>query len=226
MFNGTNAFAVENPTEPKDGEETNYYSIHYNGEEQELILEENNIKLILTSWSDETKSEVNAQLQVGDQTSPSSSRNELILEVTEHPIELKIMEDKSIYYTLHPSDLFHVEEINLPDSNIPTTDEVENEGESEDEDGNSTNGITDTDKNVAEEEAESIEEEKSETAPEENENSTDTESPAMDITSASEPIPYKTKIPLLAIPLTFKELVGKILFPTGKSRDLLVKLSV
>ncbi|GIN58789.1 hypothetical protein J8TS2_31080 [Lederbergia ruris] len=198
MFKGTIAFAVENPAEQKDGEETNYYSIHYDGKEQELILEENNIKLILTSWTDESKSAVNGKLEISDHTY-SRITEEIILEVTDQPTELKVTKDRSIYYTLHPSDSFNVEEIKLPESDNPTTDETEignEDGTSADETNVEDEQVTET----IEEDTESVEEQKSETSPEENEdlNSTDTVSPTKDITIDSEPYSIQNEDPIIS----------------------------
>ncbi|MBP1915464.1 uncharacterized protein YjdB [Lederbergia galactosidilyticus] len=198
-FNGTIAFAEENPTEQRDGEETSYFSIHYDGEEQEVILEDDT-KLILTSWIDESKSAVRATLRSSEQTSTSNSTNELILEVTEHPIELKLPEDKSIYYTLHPSDLFIVEELNLSDSNIPT-DIIENEVEVEDEVDNSEDETTTTDKRINKEEetdAESVDEQKPKIASDENENSTNTVAPTKDMTITSEAYSIQSEDPIIS----------------------------
>lgn len=202
-FKGTIAFAVENPIESKDGEKPNYYSIHYDGKEQELVLEEDNIKLFLTSWTDESKSAVNAKLEISDHTYSSDFTEEIILKVTDQPTELKVMEDRSIRYTLQPSNSFHVEEIKLPESDNPIPNETDTEIENEKEDATSTDEINSEEEQVTEtieEDTESEEKQKPEITPEENEdlNSVDKISPTKDTTIASEPYSIQNEDPIIS----------------------------
>src|SRR3954469_25778329 len=76
---GSIAFALESlNTENVDGN-SSYYFIHYNGDEQEIVINEN-ITLTLAGWTDESKSSVNGKIE---NHTYSSSQKDITMDVTE-----------------------------------------------------------------------------------------------------------------------------------------------
>jgi len=121
---GTFAFALESLDSEDVGEDISYYFIQYDGVEQEIDINENT-KLILTGWTDESKSSVNGKMEIYNGTSDSTE--EFTLDVTDELSELVITEDETIVYRLVESDLFNVEEVSPIELNTETTIIAENE---------------------------------------------------------------------------------------------------
>lgn len=98
-------YALESSKTVNFSEGSSYYLIHYNGEEQEVIINEE-VTLILTGWTDETKSSVNGTIY--------HSTNQAIdtaLTVSEGLDELNITDAESTFYRFTVSDTFSAEKV-------------------------------------------------------------------------------------------------------------------
>ena len=62
LSKGSIAYAIESSNTENVDENSSYYFIYYNGEEQEIVINEN-ITLTLTGWTDESKSSVNGKIE-------------------------------------------------------------------------------------------------------------------------------------------------------------------
>jgi N-acetylmuramoyl-L-alanine amidase len=89
-------------------EGSSYYFIHYNGEEQEIVLSEN-VTLILTGWADESKSTINAKVDIRNES--SNQTNEITMNVTDELSVISVSELENIYYRIDSSDSFKVEQL-------------------------------------------------------------------------------------------------------------------
>lgn len=101
-------YASDSANTGKSNGDFSYYFIHYNGEEQEIVLNEN-VTLILTGWTDESKSSVNGIMEI--HTDSSNQTNEFMIAVTNELYEITVPEKESIHYRLAVSDSFKVEEV-------------------------------------------------------------------------------------------------------------------
>ncbi|MRH41202.1 hypothetical protein GH741_00760 [Aquibacillus halophilus] len=102
-----------------------YYLIHYNGEEQQIVINEK-VTLILTDWTDETKISVNANLF---DTNLSDQMNNITLNVSDNVNELIHNEEESTYYRLVVSETYKVEKIKSTEA--INQEESSNDGDSE-----------------------------------------------------------------------------------------------
>src|SRR3954454_6790769 len=121
---GSIAFALESSnTENVDGS-SSYFFIHYNGEEQKIVINEN-ITLTLTGWKDELKSSVNGKIE--NHTYPLSQTKDITMDVTDELNELAVTETESIHFRLAVSDSFKVEEVKPLELNDQMTVVAENQ---------------------------------------------------------------------------------------------------
>ncbi|GIN58790.1 hypothetical protein J8TS2_31090 [Lederbergia ruris] len=121
---GTFAYASDSLDTEDLGEDFSYYFIQYDGAEQEIDINEN-IKLILNGWTDESKSLASGKIEIYNET--SNSTEEITLDVTDERSELVITEEERIVYRLAQSDSFKVEKVNPLELNAETTIITENE---------------------------------------------------------------------------------------------------
>ncbi|MFZ3590424.1 N-acetylmuramoyl-L-alanine amidase [Bacillus sp. DJP31] len=105
-------------------EDSSYYIIHYNGEKHEIVVNEN-VKLTLASWTDESKSSVNGQYEID--TDSSIQTKDITLTVTDELTQLVEMESENFRYKLVVSNSFKVEEIKSLDNNELMTGVAEND---------------------------------------------------------------------------------------------------
>lgn len=99
-LDGTNTGTFE------DG--SSYYFIHYNGEEQEIVFNEN-LTLTLNGWTDESKSSVNAKIDI--HTDSSNQTEDVTIRINDELNEIAVKDNESIHYKLAVSDTFKVEEV-------------------------------------------------------------------------------------------------------------------
>ncbi|MFD1848654.1 N-acetylmuramoyl-L-alanine amidase [Oceanobacillus bengalensis] len=124
-FTGNIAYATEYYSQGNLDEGSNYYFIHYDGEEQKVTIEKN-IILFLTGWTDETNSAVNGKIEIQDDS--SNLTKDIILKVTNERSEMVVIsEDETIHYRLAESDSFKFEEIQPLELNNQITVVAENE---------------------------------------------------------------------------------------------------
>jgi len=98
-------YALESSKTVNFSEGSSYYLIHYNGEEQEVIINEE-VSLILTGWTDETKSSVNGTISYS-----TNQAIDTVITVSEELNELEITDEESIFYRLSESDAFSAEKV-------------------------------------------------------------------------------------------------------------------
>lgn len=84
--------------------DSSYYLIQYNGEEQNIQINENTV-LTLNNWTDDSHSSVIGEINID----ADSSIQEITMETSDELKELAITETESIHYRLVFSDLFQVE---------------------------------------------------------------------------------------------------------------------
>ncbi|WP_318507238.1 N-acetylmuramoyl-L-alanine amidase [Bacillus sp. T3] len=101
------AYALESAS-TRNLEGFSYYLIHYNGEEQ-TIVDNEDVTLIFTGWADESKSTVNGKFEV--HTDSSNKEEKFMIEVTNELIEFTVNEKERIYFRVSMSDSFNVEEV-------------------------------------------------------------------------------------------------------------------
>ncbi|WP_391557513.1 glucosaminidase domain-containing protein [Robertmurraya sp.] len=98
-------YALESSKTVNFSEGSSYYFVHYNGEEQEVIINEE-VTLILTGWTDETKSSVNGTIYHS-----TNQAIDTVLSVSEELDELNITDEESIFYRFTVSDTFSAEKV-------------------------------------------------------------------------------------------------------------------
>ncbi|WP_318507233.1 hypothetical protein [Bacillus sp. T3] len=118
------AYAIEGSQIGSVEEDFNYYFIYYGGGEQEIVINEN-AKLILTGWTDESKSSLNGKLEI--QKDSTIQIENITLEVNNELNELAISETESIKYRLALSDSFKVLEVKPLELNEQVSVVAENE---------------------------------------------------------------------------------------------------
>ncbi len=114
-------YALENSKVDDFVEGSSYYLIHYNGEEQEVSIDEE-VTLLLTGWADEDKSFVNGTI-----SHSTNLAKENIMMVSEGLNELYITDDQSIYYRFIVSDTFSTDKVTPLEFNEHLTVVEENE---------------------------------------------------------------------------------------------------
>ena len=102
---------------------SSYYLIHYNGDETEIIVNENS-KVVLSGWSDESKTSVNSKLILTDLSDGST---DLKLDVSNELNEIKIDENEKIKLRIVQSEFFKVEEVTSPELKEQSAVLTENE---------------------------------------------------------------------------------------------------
>ncbi|MEN1967749.1 N-acetylmuramoyl-L-alanine amidase [Lentibacillus sp. N15] len=116
-------YALANSSE--DEGDLSYYFIHYDGEEQEIVINENT-QLLLTGWTDKSKSAINGKI-VNQKDESKTINDDIVLDVTPELDEITLTENESIQYRLDDSDSFKVEEVKPQELNKQATVEAENE---------------------------------------------------------------------------------------------------
>ncbi|WP_284036352.1 N-acetylmuramoyl-L-alanine amidase [Neobacillus sp. 114] len=106
--NRSNANGLDSINSGTSDEVSSYFVIHYNGESQEAVLNEN-VTLTLSGWTDETKSSVNGKINI--HTESINQTEDITIDATNHLKEITVPEKESIYYRLEDSDTFKVEEV-------------------------------------------------------------------------------------------------------------------
>src|SRR3954454_12350816 len=120
---GSIAFALESSNTENVNGDSSYFFIHYNGDEQEIVINEN-ITLTLAGWTDESKSSVNGKIE---NHTYSSSQKDITMDVTEELNELAVTETESIHFRIAVSDSFKVEEVKSLELNDQMTVVAESE---------------------------------------------------------------------------------------------------
>ncbi|WP_343271296.1 glucosaminidase domain-containing protein [Lentibacillus songyuanensis] len=119
------AYALENPSgKDEETDDLSYYFIYYEGGEQEIVINEN-IQLLLTGWTDESKTSVKGKIV--NQKDSSKTINEVVLDVTDELKGITFMENEGFQYRLVASDSFKAEEVKPQELNNQTTVVTENE---------------------------------------------------------------------------------------------------
>ncbi|MBD1221407.1 SH3 domain-containing protein [Virgibacillus halodenitrificans] len=113
------AYALENSSE--GGDYPKYHFIQYNGEEEEIAINEN-LNIVLTGWTDESKTKVYGEVVVEHETS-----KEILLDTTVGIAELDLENGERFTYRLTESGAFNVREVEPTDLNKQTTVVAENE---------------------------------------------------------------------------------------------------
>ncbi|WP_449623048.1 N-acetylmuramoyl-L-alanine amidase [Robertmurraya sp. Marseille-Q9965] len=128
LFSNVNStFAVENTMDENESEFPSYHYIHYSGEVQEILLNED-VKLILKGWSNDTKSSVIASLElVYEDTSMNSDFKEITLEVSDALNEINLKDNQTFYYRIDESDAFRLEEVKVTEFKNEVTVLTKNE---------------------------------------------------------------------------------------------------
>lgn len=93
-------------TEFENGD--SYYFIQFNGDEHEVILNEN-VTLTLAGWTDESKTFVNGQIDI--HTEETNKVEDITFNVTDALSEIVISEDETFRYRIDVSDFYSVKEI-------------------------------------------------------------------------------------------------------------------
>ncbi|MBD1221408.1 N-acetylmuramoyl-L-alanine amidase [Virgibacillus halodenitrificans] len=112
-------YALENSSE--GGDYPKYHFIQYNGEEEEIAINEN-LNIVLTGWTDESKTKVYGEVVVEHETS-----KEILLDTTVGIAELDLENGERFTYRLTESGAFNVREVEPTDLNKQTTVVAENE---------------------------------------------------------------------------------------------------
>lgn len=95
--------AVENVNTGNFKEDSSYYLIQFNGETQEIAVNEN-VTLTLIDWTDESKSTVKGRVDI--ETESTNQTEEITLNVNNELNELALTEEEVIYYRLVVSESF------------------------------------------------------------------------------------------------------------------------
>ncbi|MDR7078846.1 beta-N-acetylglucosaminidase [Neobacillus niacini] len=93
-------------SETNVNEDSGYYFIYYDGGEHSIVVNEN-VKLTLTGWTDESKSSVNGKIEI--QKDSSNQTKDITLYVNEELNVFPISEKESIQIRLAESDSFKYE---------------------------------------------------------------------------------------------------------------------
>ncbi|MFD1848653.1 SH3 domain-containing protein [Oceanobacillus bengalensis] len=121
---GNFAYALDSSSTENNEESISYYFIHYDGTEQEIVINEN-AKLILAGWTDESKSSANGKIEF--QNDMSEPQKDIILDITDELNQIGLTDNESIHYRLAISDSFEVEEVEPVELNNQVTVVAENE---------------------------------------------------------------------------------------------------
>ena len=124
LSKGSITYALDHSSTGNFEKDSSYYFIHYNGDEQEIIINEN-ITLKLVGWTDESKASINGKIE--NHTYSSSQTKDITMDVTDELNELAITETESIHFRLAVSDSFKVEEVKSLELNDRMTVVAENE---------------------------------------------------------------------------------------------------
>jgi N-acetylmuramoyl-L-alanine amidase len=103
LFTYTSAFAEEQKV---NSDESSYYSIHYNGDVQEITISDT-VTLKLNGWTNESKESVKGSLNI--KIDSSVQVKDITIDVTDEVNELLVTENHSIHYKLIKSDSFSFE---------------------------------------------------------------------------------------------------------------------
>ncbi|WP_066058001.1 glucosaminidase domain-containing protein [Robertmurraya korlensis] len=98
-------YATESSKTVNFSEGSSYYLIHYNGEEQEVIINEE-VTLKLTGWTDETKSSVNGTIYHS-----TNQAIDTVLTVSEGLNKLNITDEEITFYRVTVADTFTAEKV-------------------------------------------------------------------------------------------------------------------
>lgn len=105
-------------------EDSSYYFIYYNGGEHSVVVNEN-IKLTLTGWTDESKSSVKGKIEIQKDT--STEIKEITIDANEEINVFPISETDSLRLKLAAADSFSFKEVMPQELDEQTTVVVENE---------------------------------------------------------------------------------------------------
>ncbi|MBU8914767.1 N-acetylmuramoyl-L-alanine amidase [Bacillus sp. FJAT-29953] len=125
---GSNANGLDTTTLGTSPEISSYFIIHYNGENQETVLNDN-VSLTLNGWTDEAKSSVKGKINI--HTDSINQTEDITIDVTNDLKEISVPEKESIFYRLEVSDTFNVEEV-TNEPNATSTQSVNETPSSED----------------------------------------------------------------------------------------------
>ena len=100
---GSITYANGDSKKESSNEDFSYYLIHYNGEEQEIILNEN-VTLVLKGWGDENHSLVNGNLY----NAHSNQLIEIELTLNDKLNELTTFNEVGIFYRVVESESYNV----------------------------------------------------------------------------------------------------------------------
>ncbi|WP_066055752.1 N-acetylmuramoyl-L-alanine amidase [Robertmurraya korlensis] len=98
------AYAQESIIKGNFEEDSSYYLIHYNGEEQSIEVAEG-VNVTLKNWGDESKASVDGTVL----TQVDSATKDITMEVSDSLNELVLTENNRIHYRIVPSDTSRVE---------------------------------------------------------------------------------------------------------------------
>ena len=118
---GSHAYGLDSSNVKKM---TSYYYIHFNGEKQEIVLNED-VSLTLTGWADVSKSSVKGEINI--HTDSIKRAEETTIEVGKELKEITITGKESTYYRLDVSDSFNVEQVKPQEINDQITVVAKNE---------------------------------------------------------------------------------------------------
>jgi beta-N-acetylglucosaminidase len=118
------AYAIDSSDTGNFEEDSSYYFIYYDGGEHAIVVNEN-VKLTLTGWTDESKSFVNGKIEI--QKDSSNQIEDITIDVNDEINVFPISETESIQLKLAVADSFMVKEVNPLELNEQSTAVAENE---------------------------------------------------------------------------------------------------
>lgn len=118
------AYAIGSSETESIEEVSGYYFIYYDGGEREIVINEN-VKLTLTGWSNDSRSSVNGKIEI--QKDSSNQIEDITFQVSDELNEFAVSETEIIQFRLASSDSFKVEQVNPQELNEQFTVVAENE---------------------------------------------------------------------------------------------------
>jgi beta-N-acetylglucosaminidase/uncharacterized protein YjdB len=120
---GNVAYAIESTNLGNLQEGPSYSFIHYSGGEQEILFNEH-VKLLLTGWTDESKTSIYGKLEIKQDS--SNQKKDITIAVNDELSEFIVSENEKIQYRLANSDSFKVDEVKALELKLQNTIVVEN----------------------------------------------------------------------------------------------------
>ncbi|WP_052427419.1 SH3 domain-containing protein [Neobacillus niacini] len=117
---GVNSYTIDSSAIGDIGENSGYYIIYYNGGKHTIVVNEK-VKLILTGWTDDSKSSVNGKIEI--QNDSSIQIDDIKIDANNELNVFSVSEKESIQIKLAESDSYLVEKVDPKETMEQITEE-------------------------------------------------------------------------------------------------------